>query len=208
MRTLARNLPRRPASSSARRCMPCTKAVAMCVRASRPSPSACRKRAAPASSSGCRRRDQKPFVRKPCTIPPSAKAGSNRMPRDPVAPKKPRARGTSVTVEAERGGLRAEVGPCGPIDRPFARQRTDRDPPGEDNCGSNGQPFKEEFAMAKCGACGNDYDKSFQVVARGTTHTFGSFECAIHTLAPTCEHCGVRIIGHGSRLIQWHTLQL
>jgi hypothetical protein len=23
------------------------------------------------------------------------------------------------------------------------------------------------------------------------------FECAIHALAPTCEHCGVRIIGHG-----------
>jgi hypothetical protein len=23
------------------------------------------------------------------------------------------------------------------------------------------------------------------------------FECAIHAFAPTCEHCGVRIIGHG-----------
>jgi hypothetical protein len=57
--------------------------------------------------------------------------------------------------------------------------------------------LKEEFAMAKCDACGNDYDKSFQVVARGKTHTFDSFECVIHTLAPTCEHCGVRIIGHG-----------
>jgi hypothetical protein len=31
----------------------------------------------------------------------------------------------------------------------------------------------------------------------GRTHTFDSFECAIHTLAPKCEHCGVRIIGHG-----------
>ena len=82
------------------------------------------------------------------------------------------------------------------ISRPFARQRTDRDPPEEDS-GSNGQPFKEEFAMAKCDACGNDYDKSFQVVARGKTHTFDSFECAIHTLAPTCAHCGMRIIGHG-----------
>lgn len=38
--------------------------------------------------------------------------------------------------------------------------------------------------MAKCDACGNDYDKSFQVVARGKTHTFDSFECAIHALAP------------------------
>ncbi len=51
--------------------------------------------------------------------------------------------------------------------------------------------------MAKCDACGNDYDKSFQVVTRGKTHTFDSFECAIHMLAPTCVQCGVRMIGHG-----------
>ena len=51
--------------------------------------------------------------------------------------------------------------------------------------------------MAKCDACGNDYDKAFQVVARGTTYTFDSFECAIHKLAPACAHCGVRIIGPG-----------
>ena len=56
---------------------------------------------------------------------------------------------------------------------------------------------KQELAMAKCDVCGNDYDKSFQVVALGKTHTFDSFECAIHSLAPRCEHCGVRIIGHG-----------
>jgi hypothetical protein len=53
------------------------------------------------------------------------------------------------------------------------------------------------ITMAKCDACGNDYDKSFQVLARGKTHTFDSSECAIHLLAPTCEHCGVRIVGHG-----------
>ena len=28
-------------------------------------------------------------------------------------------------------------------------------------------------------------------------HVFDSFECAIHALAPSCEHCGVRIVGHG-----------
>jgi len=27
--------------------------------------------------------------------------------------------------------------------------------------------------------------------------TFDSFECAIHALAPTCENCGIRIVGHG-----------
>jgi hypothetical protein len=52
--------------------------------------------------------------------------------------------------------------------------------------------------MAKCETCGNDYDKSFEVVMEGRTHTFDSFECAIYTLAPACAHCGVRIVGHGA----------
>ncbi|MGH9627690.1 MAG: hypothetical protein ACRD7E_05030 [Bryobacteraceae bacterium] len=51
--------------------------------------------------------------------------------------------------------------------------------------------------MAKCEVCGNDYDKSFEVRLSGETHTFDSFECAIHALAPTCSHCSCRIIGHG-----------
>jgi hypothetical protein len=52
-------------------------------------------------------------------------------------------------------------------------------------------------AMATCETCGNDYDKAFQVTMKGKAHTFDSFECAIHALAPTCEHCGIRIVGHG-----------
>lgn len=52
--------------------------------------------------------------------------------------------------------------------------------------------------MGKCDNCGNEYDKSFTMSALdGKTYTFDSFECAIHTLAPLCAHCGVRIIGHG-----------
>jgi hypothetical protein len=51
--------------------------------------------------------------------------------------------------------------------------------------------------MAQCEFCGNDYDKAFEVRMHGEAHTFDSFECAIHTLAPTCENCGVRIVGHG-----------
>jgi hypothetical protein len=51
--------------------------------------------------------------------------------------------------------------------------------------------------MATCEVCGNDYDKAFEVVQEGETHTFDSFECAIHALAPECAHCEVRIIGHG-----------
>lgn len=51
--------------------------------------------------------------------------------------------------------------------------------------------------MGKCDSCGNEYDKAFQVTKAGNTYTFDSFECAIHKLAPSCAHCGVRIIGHG-----------
>ena len=51
--------------------------------------------------------------------------------------------------------------------------------------------------MAECEVCGNDYHRAFQVVMYGETHTFDSFECAIHALAPECDHCGCRIVGHG-----------
>jgi hypothetical protein len=52
-------------------------------------------------------------------------------------------------------------------------------------------------ASRSCETCGNVYDKAFQVVMDGESHTFDSFECAIQLLAPTCTHCGCRIIGHG-----------
>lgn len=52
--------------------------------------------------------------------------------------------------------------------------------------------------MATCELCGNAYDKSFEVTtSEGRTFVFDSFECAIHALAPTCDHCKCRIIGHG-----------
>ncbi len=50
---------------------------------------------------------------------------------------------------------------------------------------------------ASCEVCGNSYDKAFQVTASGATHTFDSFECAIQAMAPRCDHCGCRVIGHG-----------
>ncbi len=51
--------------------------------------------------------------------------------------------------------------------------------------------------MAKCEVCGNDYARAFQVSAAGKTHTFDSFECAIHALAPECAHCHCKVVGHG-----------
>lgn len=51
--------------------------------------------------------------------------------------------------------------------------------------------------MATCDTCGNDYDKAFTVTQGDRSGTFDSFECAAHAMAPTCSHCGVRILGHG-----------
>ena len=51
--------------------------------------------------------------------------------------------------------------------------------------------------MANCEVCGNEYDKAFIVEAAGARHTFDSFECAIQAMAPICEHCECKVIGHG-----------
>jgi hypothetical protein len=55
----------------------------------------------------------------------------------------------------------------------------------------------EESGMATCDVCGNEYDKTFEIRAGGRSYVFDSFECAIHKLAPSCAHCGCRVIGHG-----------
>jgi hypothetical protein len=57
--------------------------------------------------------------------------------------------------------------------------------------------FRGEAAMAVCEVCGNDYVLSIEVTAQGNRPTFDCFECAIQRLAPICEHCSCRIIGHG-----------
>ncbi|MEE6280539.1 hypothetical protein [Georgenia sunbinii] len=51
--------------------------------------------------------------------------------------------------------------------------------------------------MATCDVCGNEYDKTFTLTQGDRTGTFDSFECAVHAMAPTCAHCGCRILGHG-----------
>jgi hypothetical protein len=55
----------------------------------------------------------------------------------------------------------------------------------------------KDLCMATCEVCENEYDKAFEVVVGGQRHTFDSFECAIHALAPVCPHCNCRIVGHG-----------
>jgi hypothetical protein len=51
--------------------------------------------------------------------------------------------------------------------------------------------------MARCEVCGNEYDKTMEITVAGAHHVFDSFECAIHAIAPRCEHCGCAVIGHG-----------
>lgn len=51
--------------------------------------------------------------------------------------------------------------------------------------------------MATCEVCGNEYERTMEIAIGGQTHTFDSFECAMHRLAPTCARCGCRVIGHG-----------
>ena len=39
---------------------------------------------------------------------------------------------------------------------------------------------------------------SFEIHTVGDgVHVFDSFECAVHRLAPVCEHCQCKIIGQG-----------
>jgi phage terminase large subunit GpA-like protein len=52
--------------------------------------------------------------------------------------------------------------------------------------------------MATCDVCGNDYWMAFEIrTVSGESHWFDSFECAMEKLAPRCEHCNCRIVGHG-----------
>ena len=51
--------------------------------------------------------------------------------------------------------------------------------------------------MGRCDVCGNDYEKTMVITTPERTGTFDSFECALHAMAPSCEHCACRIIGHG-----------
>jgi hypothetical protein len=56
----------------------------------------------------------------------------------------------------------------------------------------------DHAAMTRCEVCGNDYALAFTIETKdGARHVFDSFECAVHRMAPICEHCRVQIVGHG-----------
>src|SRR5258706_15899399 len=74
------------------------------------------------------------------------------------------------------------------------RRSRARAAPRETGCGVS---LAMGLRMKNCEVCGNSYDKAFEIRIGGTTHTFDSFACAIHMLAPRCYHCGVQIISQG-----------
>jgi hypothetical protein len=51
--------------------------------------------------------------------------------------------------------------------------------------------------MAVCEVCSNEYEKAFEVRTEGVLHIFDSLECAAQRIAPSCENCQCRILGHG-----------
>jgi Rieske Fe-S protein len=51
--------------------------------------------------------------------------------------------------------------------------------------------------MTTCEVCGNSNATMFEIRHNGSAHVFDSFECAIKAMAPTCAHCGCKVIGHG-----------
>jgi hypothetical protein len=61
-----------------------------------------------------------------------------------------------------------------------------------------GPPQETEVGPEGTYVGGIPNDKAFEVrMPGGDSHTFDSFECAIHALAPTCEYCNARVVGHG-----------
>ena len=51
--------------------------------------------------------------------------------------------------------------------------------------------------MAMCEVCGNEYRMAFEVRVAGAVHVCDSLGCAAQRIAPICENCGCRILGHG-----------
>jgi Rieske Fe-S protein len=51
--------------------------------------------------------------------------------------------------------------------------------------------------VATCEVCGNEYDNTFEVRRGDETPVFDSFESGIQALAPVCQHCACKVIGHG-----------
>lgn len=53
--------------------------------------------------------------------------------------------------------------------------------------------------MQTCDTCGNSTEHPLELTRSGRTGHYDSFECAIHSMAERCAHCGCAILGHAVR---------
>jgi hypothetical protein len=56
------------------------------------------------------------------------------------------------------------------------------------------------FRVRYCDMCGHECRTYFEVSVGSdpqVTYTFDCFECAIQRLAPVCDRCRCRVLGHG-----------
>lgn len=56
--------------------------------------------------------------------------------------------------------------------------------------------------MKACDSCGNKYYEPLFIKYKDKEYVFDSLECAINLLAPICESCGNKIIGHGVKVAE------
>lgn len=54
-----------------------------------------------------------------------------------------------------------------------------------------------ELENRPCSLCGYVYDRAIAILLGAVQEVFDGFECALQLLAPTCAHCGRRMIGQG-----------
>jgi hypothetical protein len=111
-------------------------------------------------------------------------ASTRKSKRDPAV--------KASTASARPGGTRRDTPGNESTLIPQQRNVADADPRA-----ANESAKSSMTKMAKCEVCGNEYDKAFTVTREDRTHIFDSFECAIQAMAPSCNHCGCRVIGHG-----------
>lgn len=105
----------------------------------------------------------------------------------------------TVTV-GPRAAAISMPGPVGGVvPAPGQPARVDAEPEAVQRATQPGPEHSSEAqTIRRCEVCGNEYDKCIEVVLAGRSHVFDCFECAMHALAPTCAHCGCRIVGHGA----------
>ena len=54
------------------------------------------------------------------------------------------------------------------------------------------------MVKAFCDTCGFETEEPLKIIYHDMHSDFCCFECAITALAPECQHCHCKVIGHGA----------